>query len=212
MTTKNGSLQQRIQELDPWFQKIQFPDGTKVGRWHTKEMFDRLTIGTDLKDQTFLDVGAMSGASMLLAEKQGAICHGIDIEERTMKQMGLVREVFDASFTFDYGSVYDLQPGMFDHVYMTGVYYHLKHPLLGIERAWNATRKTLFIEGEILWGEAGCYCRFYPEAYKGDGSNWNVPTVECFEAWLSTLEGAGELTTIYPLVSASRVGAIIRRV
>ena len=214
------TLKQKIAALEPWFQRIEFTDPVtnekiSVGNWHTREMFDLLMAGVSLAGHSFFDIGAMSGASMLLAEAQGAVCYGIDPDERAVKQMALVKEQFNANFEFWKGSVHEtllFDKSVLDYVYFTGVYYHLRHPLLGLEDAWENTGKALFIEGEILYGEDGCYARFYPEDYRGDRSNWWVPTVECFTAWVNSLPGDKHVKIIYPMTSVNRIGAVVARV
>ena len=64
-----------------------------------------------------------------------------------------------------------------------------------------------------MWeGETGCKALYCPGEYKGDGSNWWVPTVECLRAWLDGLPDAQVTSFVYPLNgSASRAGAVVER-
>jgi tRNA (mo5U34)-methyltransferase len=70
--------------------------------------------------------------------------------------------------------------GRFDVVLFLGVLYHLRHPLLGLERLAEvtATGGSAFIETEavVMSGNATA-CEFYPGAeLAGDPSCWWAPT------------------------------------
>jgi tRNA (mo5U34)-methyltransferase len=86
-------------------------------------------------------------------------------------------ESIDADFmTADLQSV-----GTFDVTLFLGVLYHLKHPLLALERVASLTKQLAIIETEaiILPGyEQASLCEFYEtNELNDDASNWWAPTM-----------------------------------
>lgn len=85
--------------------------------------------------------------------------------------------------------VLDLSPervGTFDLVLFLGVLYHMRHPLLALERAFSVTRKLLILESyvDMLECERPA-AAFYPggEVHK-DPSNWFGPNPRMIAAML----------------------------
>jgi len=106
----------------------------------------------------------------------------------------------------DIQNVYDIDESAIDsyysHVFMFGVLYHLRHPLMALEnvRSLMTNDSVLHIETAILDGcpsrytshvYAGdeCCLEFYPGAEYGDNpSNWYVGTLR---AWVAMVQAAG---------------------
>ena len=215
--------QQEIDALDPWFQEVVFPDGKcaggkRAGGWDVRRTLDTLLAGRNLAGKTVLDIGCMAGAAMLWAEARGATCAGFDRDLRSVAQADLVRREFGALFECNSA---DIEDGADEDVWgvprdvtlFLGVYYHLRNPLLALERAWGRTREALVVEGEVWKGESGCKALYCPGEYKGDGSNWWIPTVECLRAWLDGLPEARVASFVYPLNGLdSRAGVVVERI
>ena len=74
----------------------------------------------------------------------------------------------------------DLAPdkiGTFDLVLFLGVLYHLRHPLLALERVFSVTADHLILETvvDLTWTSYPAM-RFYPQdELAGDASNWFGP-------------------------------------
>jgi tRNA (mo5U34)-methyltransferase len=84
-----------------------------------------------------------------------------------------VEDVVDDFMTMDLARL-----GTFDVVLFLGVLYHLRHPLLGLERLATVTRGSAYIETEavVLPGNPTA-CEFYEGAeLAGDLTNWWAPT------------------------------------
>jgi tRNA (mo5U34)-methyltransferase len=190
---------EQIIAAGPWFQRVTFPSGLTVGAWETAGMYAKLCAGIDLRGKTALDIGCMAGVgTKWLSEQSGEEAFGCDVAESARAQFELVKGAFGASMWCYRLSAYDLQPdGGWDVVVMAGVYYHLEHPLLGLQKAWAATREVLCVEGEVSDG-AGCTAEFIPGKYRGDASNWWVPTRECLLAWLEWLPGEKRIVDVTP--------------
>jgi len=92
--------------------------------------------------------------------------------------------------------------GYFDHVFMFGVLYHLRHPLLALQNAKElmTSDSTIHIETAILDGcqsaytgkgyaSDDCCFEFFPgDEYGMNHSNWWVGTLK---AWCGLVEAAG---------------------
>jgi tRNA (mo5U34)-methyltransferase len=91
--------------------------------------------------------------------------------------------------------------GQFDIVFFFGVIYHLKHPLLALEKISSVCRGSLYVETASLdefspyrgvigrgFNENERVMEFYPGSEYGDNaSNWWVPTLECLGAMMESV-------------------------
>jgi len=101
-------------------------------------------------------------------------------------------------------SVYNLCPielGQFDLVFCFGVIYHLKHPLLALEKISAVCTGALYIETASLdeyspyrgglgkgYVDNDRVMEFYPTAeYGGNAGNWWTPTLECLGAMMHSV-------------------------
>jgi len=84
-----------------------------------------------------------------------------------------------------HASVYELDPerhGSFDIVYCFGLLYHLRHPLLALERVRAVTREMTFLNNHTFGGPTPHRnsILFFNETWRGSYTNWFVPTPEAF--------------------------------
>lgn len=150
-----------------WIHKIKFPDGKITpGKWDAH--FDEYGLTTlNYKNKKVLDIGCLDGLYSFYAEEKGAKeIISIDINEEQFGQQKYKNKQWShgylyahqklkskAKYVFPY-SVYDLTPnifGKFDTVLFLGVFYHLAHPLLSLERINSVMKKNsiLVLETEI---------------------------------------------------------------
>mgnify|MGYP003810886961 CR=1 FL=1 len=201
----------RAECYGPWMQRVTWPDGSVSGEWDRTARFVKLLGSYEPRGKTLLDVGSMSGLMTHWFECLGAHVTACEVDPVCFPQFEFLRAAFGLEAVCHNKSVYDVADlGRFGVVWMTGVYYHLQHPLLGLQRAWGVCGEVLFVEGEVMPGE-GNVCSFWPGEYKGDGSNWWVPTVDCLYSWLTTLPGVGSIDMIYPMEADHRAGARVWR-
>jgi tRNA (mo5U34)-methyltransferase len=88
--------------------------------------------------------------------------------------------------------VLDLSPervGTFDIVFFLGVLYHMRHPLLALERVASVSRGRLFLETHLdLLDCPYPAMAFYPGAeLANDHTNWCGPNVAMVKAMLETV-------------------------
>ena len=100
----------------------------------------------------------------------------------------------------------DLSPervGQFDVVFFLGVLYHLRHPLLALERIASVTRKLLILETVVdLVGIDRPAMAFYPgRELNSDPTNWWAPNLPALHGMLRDV-GFAEVRTVTPEPSA----------
>jgi tRNA (mo5U34)-methyltransferase len=178
-----------------WFHRIDLGHGVITpGLDDSPSKLKGLHLPADLNGISVLDVGAWDGFFSFEAEHRGAsrvlatdsYCwdphgpftkRGFQLAHRTLRS-----HVEDLDC-----EVLDLSParvGKFDLVLFLGVLYHMRHPLLALERVCGVTDKLLILETHIDMTS----CRrpamvFYPGGeLNNDPTNWwgpNPAAVEC---------------------------------
>lgn len=89
------------------------------------------------------------------------------------------------------GSVYDLSPqrhGTFDVVFCFGLLYHVRHPILALDRLYQMCNEAAFIQTQIYQGYAANSetVLYYNDTWRGSYSNWFVPTPSAFVDMVSS--------------------------
>lgn len=195
---------ERVAEVR-WMRNFEILPGLRTRTEHGVVEEDRLPlfgIPDDLSGRRVLDVGCCDGFFSFLAESRGADVVAVDLWPH--RGFFLARELRRSRVAFRRASVYEIVRegfGEFDVVFFFGVYYHLKHPLLALERLAEVTRDLLLVESEITPGGAGAppVARFFEhDELAGDATNWWAPTVP---GLLATVRAGGfpraELVSTY---------------
>ncbi|HEV3483128.1 MAG TPA: class I SAM-dependent methyltransferase [Candidatus Acidoferrales bacterium] len=117
-----------------------------------KRCLDELGVPTDLSGLRALDIGAWDGPYTFELERRGAQVTALDIQDPDITVFNAVKEIKNSGATYVRAGVYNALPetmGTFDLVLFAGVYYHLKNPVLALQRIRRllADTGTLFIEG-----------------------------------------------------------------
>jgi tRNA (mo5U34)-methyltransferase len=186
-------LRARIGEIQ-WFHNWELLPGLWTGGWHAmSEVLPSQHIPCDLSGKRVLDVGCADGYYSFLAESRGAEVVSIDVSPS--QGYFFAHEVLGSRAEFHHMSLYDVRAetlGTFDVVFCFGVYYHLKHPLLGMERIASVTRDYALVESAVadlaLPPGVGA-SRFLEFAeLNNDPTNWWAPNVE---GLVQTMRAAG---------------------
>src|SRR6185369_6697404 len=218
-------INNRIRQFPYWYHRIELPHGIVTPGWAPLDV-SAYGIPTDLTGKRVLDVGAWDGFWTFEALKRGA-AQVVAIDDFS-DYLGKLDEGSRTAWqTFDTCrdilgytpercqridmSVYDVTRellGEFDVVFCFGTLYHLRHPLLALDRLASLCREEIYVESAILddfspyqgglsHGYSGgqMVMEFYPgKQYGGNDTNWWVPTLACLgymvrAAGFSTAEG-----------------------
>jgi tRNA (mo5U34)-methyltransferase len=183
-----------------WFHRIDLGGGVTTPGYVNSMSAKQLGI-EDLSGKSVLDIGAWDGFYSFQAERCGArrvlatdsfIWSGGGGWKTGKSGFELARRVLKSKVEDKTIDVMDLSPegvGVFDVVLFLGVLYHLRHPLLALERIAGVTGELLVLETQV---DAIHYPRpamvFYPEReLADDATNWWGPNPAAVEAMLRTV-------------------------
>src|SRR5919199_5675463 len=138
-TLTPDQIQQRINELGPWFHNIDLggiqtaPDHFLGDYPNVKWKRFAHSIPSDLRGKTVLDIGCNGGFYSIEMKRRGADrVVGIDFDEDYLNQARFAAQVSGLNIEFRKMQVYEVAKlrEKFDIVLFMGVLYHLRHPLL----------------------------------------------------------------------------------
>ena len=198
---------QRAVDAIRWVHRIDLGQGVITpGEWNTPEMLPRLHLPENLSGQTVLDVGCWDGFYSFAAERLGA--QRVLATDSFVWQCGhkegflLARQALNSKVEDIDIDVLDLAPeriGTFDVVLFLGVLYHMKHPMLALEKVASVTKRLLVLETVIdLLHIPGKALAFYPGSeLDRDDTNWFGPTPAAAEAMLRSV-GFRRIERVWP--------------
>jgi tRNA (mo5U34)-methyltransferase len=215
LVEKPKSLRQEIEALGPWFHNLHLPDGTQTAPGHRFGDFPRFkwqhieaAVPADLSGWSVLDIGCNAGFYSLELARRGARVLGLDVEPLYIKQArwAASRCGLEDRVRFVEGNVYQLSHcrRRFDLVWFTGVFYHLRYPLLALDLVRRVTARLMMfqsmtmpgagvltvpedlpLDGRDLMREEGWpKMAFVEHSVAGDETNWWAPNPACVEAML----------------------------
>jgi tRNA (mo5U34)-methyltransferase len=163
---------------------------------------DALQIPVDLTGRRVLDAGAASGWNSFELERRGADVMAIDCVE--YPELRLARTALQSRVDYRILDIDELSPatvGTFDYVLFLGVLYHMRHPLLSLEKICAITRETAFVESFVTDSaeapDDACSMEFYEtDELGGQIDNWFGPTTKCLLA-LCRSAGFASVDLIY---------------
>jgi tRNA (mo5U34)-methyltransferase len=195
-----SDLQAKIDAIPFWYHKIELPGGIVTPGYlpHDPAQY---RVPKNLIGKRVLDVGAWDGYWTFEALRRGATeVVAIDDFSDNLGNSTLARpawETFDlCAKALEYGedcvtrremSVYDVSPetlGMFDIVFFFGTLYHLRHPLLALDKLASVCTGEIFVESAIL-DDYSPYRGGLGHGYPGQQMvmefypNWWSPTLLC---------------------------------
>jgi tRNA (mo5U34)-methyltransferase len=210
MKLSEDEIRSRIAAVPFWFHQIEVAPGIITpGLVATAEYLKQLKLPADLTGKRVLDIGAWDGFYSFECERRGA-AEVIAIDGAPSLSFDVAHELLGSRVKFYTLNIYDLKPellGQFDLVLCLGVLYHLRHPLLGLEKARSVCKGSLiletavcdhyFIDANRMPHELGHLAplmltvpiaRFYPDAeYNNDMTNWWAPNLVGLHAMLASV-------------------------
>jgi tRNA (mo5U34)-methyltransferase len=201
-------IERRVEELGWWYHHFELPSGVWTGdgeppAYDPGERWQLIEPHLDnLEDKSVLDVGGNSGYFTLRMKQLGAgRCVMVEPVVEFVDQAEFVFEQFevDVEVVNEDVHVYCLTTDeRFDYVFFLGLFYHLKYPVLVLDRLAEMTKEQIFFNSHIegppaeigtlgdvergdLQSAAFPRMSFIEGAYRGDLSNWWVPNYEALE-------------------------------
>lgn len=214
------NLQQRVDAIDWWHGGMTLGEG--VVTWGrtlpASTLLPYLALPDDLSGKTVADICAWDGFMAFECEKRGAHVTAIDSFAWDKRNASLTkhttgRDGFDLAHDALNSKVHPVHCdvlnldrkalGTFDIVLFLGVLYHMRHPLLALEKVVALCDDLLILEthADTAGGDVPTM-RFYPgEELNDDPTNYWGPNVACVEAMLKDVGFAG-----VELIPDGRVG------
>jgi len=186
-SNKLKRLQNEVSRIK-WYHRIDLGNGIITpGCSNNQRKLKKIGLPKNLKGQTVLDIGAWDGFYSFEAERRGAsrvlatdsfswsgqgggTKAGFDMAKKILKSKVKAKKI----------DALDLSPekiGSFDIVLFLGILYHMRHPMLALERAFSVTRKLLILETHIdmSWCRSPALAFFPGAELANDATNWFGP-------------------------------------
>ncbi len=145
-------LRSRVEAEQYWFHRIELAPGLVTPGWSNPEAEKLPYFGLpkDMRGMRVLDVGTAEGFFAFEAERRGAEeVVAVDSFPDSVRRFNICRDALGSKANAYLCNVYDLTPklfGTFDMVFFFGVLYHLRHPLLALEKLLNVCCGTMLMQ------------------------------------------------------------------
>jgi tRNA (mo5U34)-methyltransferase len=171
-----------------WWHRIDLGSGVVTpGEIDSSKLLKRMKLPEDLRGRSVLDIGAWDGFYSFEAERRGAdrvlatdsFCWG-GPGWGTKAGFELARQALNSKVEDKEIDVLEITPqriGTFDLVLFLGVLYHMRHPLLALEKVFSVTGDQLILSTHTsMLHMKQPVMRFYPKGeLGGDQTNWWGP-------------------------------------
>ena len=191
-----GEIGRRAGEIR-WFHSMDLGHGIRTsGVYDPARTLPRLKLPEQLGGNSVLDVGAWDGYYSFEMERRGAEVVATDHFSwsgggwGTKEGFDLAHEAFGSAVRAVRVDPAELSPdrvgGTFDIVLLLGVLYHLRDPLLVLERVRSVTKSLLVLETEVgMLLTSRPAAEFFPGTeLNNDPTNWWAPNVAAMKGML----------------------------
>ncbi len=218
---ESQTLRERVDRIR-WWHTIDLGDGivTPGLEGATADKLRWIGLPKDLSGKSVLDIGAWDGFFSFESERRGAsrvLATDSLMWRLESRNAGFLtaRAALGSSVEDREIDVLELSPGhvggTFDVVLFLGVLYHMRDPMLALERAFSVTGERLILETHLdLLDVQRPAMAFYPfDDLLGDASNWVGPNLLAVEGMLRAT-GFSEVLAYKPATSPnSEAGELI---
>lgn len=190
LSSETDEIRRRVAAHEPWYHQIELAPGVVTPGTHRSEaelaVLDRLGLPIDCRDMRILDIGCRDGFFAFEMERRGATVMGVDYAAPDVTGFRIAADILESSVEYRIDNVYSLDPGRlgtFDLILFLGVVYHLRNPMLALDRIRSVHREggLLFVETQLATDERlrdhdTPLWQFYSgTSLYGDGSNRWAP-------------------------------------
>jgi 2-polyprenyl-3-methyl-5-hydroxy-6-metoxy-1,4-benzoquinol methylase len=183
-----------------WWHSFELPDGSRIDGLNDlaalKKRIAQFPIPEDLSGKRVLDIGAWDGWFSFEMERRGAEVMAIDNWDNP--RFHQVHRRLHSRVDYRQMDMYDMTPeriGRFDIVLFMGVLYHLKHPLLALERVCALTTGMAAVDSFIVREKhvpgvdvstVPIMAFYETDELAGQTDNWVGPSLPCLLAFCRT--------------------------
>lgn len=190
---------EKVNSFDKWYHQIELMPGvTTPGSHDSKqelELLNQIGLPLDCNGLRVLDIGCRDGFFSFEMERRGADVVALDYAAPEVLGFSVAAELLNSSLEYSVANVYDLNSddfGEFDIVLFLGVLYHLRNPLLALDKIRSVAKPGafLFVETQLatdikLNKLDIPLCQFFPsDTLYGDGTNAWGPNEACLNLML----------------------------
>ncbi|MGO4879808.1 MAG: methyltransferase domain-containing protein [Bryobacteraceae bacterium] len=179
-----------------WYHSLELPDGQVIKGFQSLEVLrNRLVqfpVPADLRGKRVLDIGAWDGWFTFELERRGAQVTAVD--STAFESFRVARDLLGSHAEYRIADVCRLSPteiGYFDIVMFLGVLYHLKHPMLALEKVCELATDMVCVESFVTDDGSDPDGKPVMEFYEttelcGQFDNWVGPNTACLLAMCRT--------------------------
>jgi|RhiMetdeSRZDD1v2_1073273.scaffolds.fasta_scaffold06670_7 tRNA (mo5U34)-methyltransferase len=192
----NQEIINLIRNVEFWYHQIELAPGIVTPGVNDSSAvlrnLEALGLPDDCSGLRVLDIGCRDGFFSFAMEARGAAVTGVDYAPSNVTGFEVAARVLDSKVEYVVENVYDLGPqkyGRFDLVLFLGVLYHLRNPLLALDRIRQMLNLggLLFVECQLSTDERVNSLdipiwQFYPRATLNDDET---------NKWAPNLPGLG---------------------
>src|SRR5262249_12248474 len=183
-----GSYQREAFNSSGWWHSIDLGGGVITPGVHKleelRDNYERFNLPDDLTGKRVLDIGCWDGFYSFESERRGA--QVVAVAVRRPENFFKACRALGSRVEFHELSVYQINRdllGSFDIVLFLGVLYHLRHPLLALERVCEVTNDVAVIESHVIdniMATPRPIMEFYEiDELAGQYDNWWGPNARC---------------------------------
>ena len=212
-------IRSQIDSEPYWFHRIELPNGVVTPGWNDSrvEKLPCFGLPDDMTGMRVLDIGHAEGFFSFEAERRGASeIIGVENYGPMIRKFNTCRVALGSKAQSFRAGVYDLDPrtlGTFDVVFFFGVLYHLRHPLLALQKIHDVCSGTLLMQTAVCADRSDTpMAEFHPfgiksgppEAPQHDPTCFWFPNPACCAAMLEHV-GFTQVARIHPKSSARAI-------
>jgi len=201
--TFNEWLKGQVEAEKYWFHRMELAPDLITPGWSDPKAGKLPYFGLpeDMKGMRVLDIGCAEGFFSFEAERRGAKeVIAIDSFPDSVRRFNICRDAYHSKATAFLCNVYDLNVrafGTFDMVFFFGVLYHLRNPVLAMEKIFSVCTGTLLMQtsgmAEIPNYENVALAEFHPFGIQSgtpenpmyDPTVFWLPNIACTQALVS---------------------------
>src|SRR6266446_2708964 len=151
-TSHDDWLRGQVEKETFWFHRFEFGADLVTPGWSDpkNEKLPHFGLPDDMSGMRVLDAGCADGFFSFEAEQRGAReVIAIDAHPDSIRRFNICRAALASEATAFLTSVYDVSArrfGTFDLVMFFGVLYHLRNPILALEKIFDVCTGTLLLQ------------------------------------------------------------------